>query len=424
MSIISNLPDEENKWASCKYQVEITLKFSNGTERKLKPLQIAGLYIEKDFDESRMPIMFVDLAISKKDELMIDAETEFQIQIKQFYLEEQDGERKKPKTFFNETLARLNFGPMLTTSIKVNDEIRRSNDMSDDDVAMEDIITQNSYPLIKKSDLILTKKIVNGVLKNVNQLDIFSWILQKAGSNKPFLISSFTNSETLEEVVMLPRGFLESLIYMENEYGWHNEGTYIFIDFDAMYITRMNGKCTAWRKNEPKTLTFCISESTSEESVPTGVLVKEKEEIVYYNIGTDQFTPSNASEVSDQIEGNNMILVNTTDGETSDVQSCTDSYDGKGSYLARSYHGRNPYVNEQHRRRKSEQQNQLRMTCLNGDISFLTPNKAIKVLTDVTEIVHKFDGDYRLSSYKAFFVKNGDFFDNSTEIVIKRVEET
>lgn len=422
MAIIRSLPGgEDNKWLSCKYEVHITLKFSNGVKRELKSLQIAGLYLEKDFDNDRMPILFVDIAISKKDELMIDSKTEFQIQIKQFYLESPEGEKKDPKIFLNDTFVRLNYGPLLTSSVRVNEEIRRSQNMSDDDVAMEDIQTQNSYPLIKKSDLILTKQIVNGVIANVTQAHIFAWTLTKAGCNKPFLISDFTNSQNWPEMVMLPKGFLDTLIYMESEYGWHNEGTYIFIDYDVMYIIRMNGQCTAWRSNEPKTVTFCISDSSSDESIPTGVLPKEDN--VYYNIGTDQFTPSNASEISDQIEGNNMILINTQNGSPTNIQSGTDSYSGSGSYLARSYHGHNPYAEEQHKRRKNEQQNQVKMTCFNGDISYLTPNKAVKILTDVTEIMDKFDGNYRLAGYKAFFIKNGDFFDNNTEIVIKRVSQ-
>lgn len=422
MSIIKQISqDEDELWKSCKYEIKVTIKFSNGVERELKPLQIAGMYLEKDFDTDHMPILFLDLALSKKDEMMVDSQTEFQVQIKQFYLEEKDGEKKDPKIFLNETFVRLNYGPTPNVSARVNDEIRKSNDNDDDDVAMEDIVTKTSYPLIKKEDFILSKNIVNANLVNVTQLDIFAWILQKAGNNKPFLISNFTNSNSMNEIVMLPKGMLETLIYMEREYGWHQEGTYLFMDYDVIYVTRMNGECTAWCKDEPKTLIFCVSEATSDENVPTGVLPKEDK--VYYNIGVDQFTMSNASEISDQIEGNNIILINTTNGEPTDIQSGTSSYSPQGSYQARSYHGHNPYVSEQHKRRKQEQENQFRMTCINGDLGFLTPNKAIRMLTDVTEIVDKFKGKYRLASFKAVFIKNGDYFDNSTEIIIKRVFE-
>ncbi len=403
------------KWKACKYSINISLKFEDGTVRKLHTTQILSLYIEKDFDTDHLPIMMVDLALSTIDQNLVNSKTEFQVQIKQFYIEESEGEKKSQKYFLNDTFVKMDYGKSPDSAAKINKDIRKEEYLSDDDVAPVDLTNKVSYTLYKKSDLALTKTIVNGNLSNVTQLKILAWMIQKSGCRKRFLLSNFTNSKEVKEIMVHPKGFLESMIETEKEYGWHTEGTYIFFDYDLLYIIRMNGKCTAWQQNEPKTLCFCITSSTSSDNIPTGVLPKN--DTIYYNIGGDQYKTSVSTDINEHIEGSNVILVNTSDGSTSNVSGGSSG----GSYQAKSYHGHNPYVSEQHKRRQSELANQVTLVCMNGDIGYLTPNKAVKILTDMTENVSKFNGDFRLAEIKVSFGKNGEFFDNAARIVLKKV---
>jgi len=415
-----------DRWKACKYEIGVTLKFSSGTTRKLEHSQIAGLYIEKDFDTDHLPVMMIDLALNDIDEKNVDSSTEFHVQIKQYYVTKAEGSKKSPKILLNDTFVRLNYGKNPDSNNKTIRKIRQENGYRDlDDVSMDDLASQETYPLVRKSDLILSKNIVNANLVDVNQLQILSFILQEGGLNKKYLLSNIMNSEVIHEVIVEPKGFLQNLLQFEREYGWHEEGTCIFLDYDMLYLIRMNGVCTAWRQNEQKMLTFCITDSTNDDAtIPTGVLVKP--DVVYFNIGSDNFLLSNASEMSDQIEGHNMILNNTIDGSQSSINGKGKSYSGRGSYQTKTYHGHNPYIANQQQRRTAERQNQVRMTCLNGDISFLTPNKAVQILTDVSGFSKYFktdsEGGYRLASFKSSMIKNGDSFDNSTEILVKRVQ--
>lgn len=421
MGILKNLAEGKEDWLACKHTIKVELKFSNGKTKSLETSQVQGLYIEKDYDSDHLPIVLLDLSLSRIDENEIKNDTEFKIRIKQYYIEEEEGEKKDQKIFLNDTFVKLDFGKKPDNSTKIDKKIRDENDLDNDDVALEDLTRQITYPLIRKSDLLLTKKIINGVISNVRQLDVLAWALTKAGCRKPMLLSNFTNSASIGELIVHPKGLLENLIYWEKEYGWHREGTYLFLDFDVLYIIRMNGQCTAWRPNEPKKLTFCISDAESEDNIPTGVLVKKN--TVYYNIGVDQYDVINATDISDHIEGNNMILVDTGNGVVSNIKTGVSSYGGTGSYNTKSYHGHNPYVGEQYKRRKSEQEHQIKFTCNNGDLGYLTPNKSIAILTDVTEIVKDFKGSYRLGGFKASFIKNGEHFDNTIEITVKRVSK-
>lgn len=418
MAIADVLNVDYKKWNQCKYEVHIEIKFSDGNTRVVKPSQIQGLYVEKDYDKDHLPILLLDLSLSVLDEKKVDNETEFNIRIRQFYVQGDSTDKREPKMWLNDTFVKLNYGINPDTTDAINKKARFANGMSEDDVAPEDLVSQTSYPLVKKSDLILTKQLVNCPLSNVTQHDIFFWMMSKVGCRKPWLMSNITNTERHSEFLVQPKGYLENMLFLEKEFGWHPEGTCIFFDYDVLYVVRKSGNPTAWRLNEPKELCFCITEATDSDNVPSGVI--KKNNIVYFNLGNDQYNRINASTIADQVEGKNMLLTNTTNlGNSSNVQSQIKTY-GNGAYSVKSYHGHNPYVEQQHAIRKLEQENTFQLVCLNADLGFLTPNKQVKVITNVTKVAKEFGGVYRLAGFRSSFIKDGDYFDSSTEVIIKK----
>lgn len=428
MSITKKLNIENPAWKSCQYELRVSLKFSDGVTRQLKPSQITGLYLEKDYDNDHLPVLMLDLALSKKDDNHINADvhTEFRLSIIQYYVETSEegdgnGEKKNPQTYLSDTFVSLRLKNTPDNSSKMDQLVRDEDEIDDDSVAPADMVSQTTHVLVRKKDLTLSKKMTNEVLSNASMLDTIAILCSKCGCSRNVLLSNLTNNTKHSELLLEPRQFLAQLIFLESEYGWHREGTYLFLDFGLLYIIRKNARCTVWRKNEAKKVCFCISESTSGDNVPKGVIPAGS--IVYYNIGTDQYESADASLVGDQIEGNNVLLVNTSTGSASSIESGITSYDG-GSYATKSYHGHNPYVKEQFVRKKQEAESQIQLTCINGDLNYLTPNKQYCFLTDVTEMVSQLKGNYRLGCIKTSFVKNGGYFDATSIITVKRVEKT
>ena len=422
MSISSRLNIDKHSWNACKYDISISLTFSDGTVRELKPAQIAGIFLEKNFDRDNLPILMVDLALSKLDENAIDDDTIFHIRMDQFYLENDDDskEKKAKRIYINDNFVRLDPKTPVDTSEKIEKKSRKADKLSDDDLSINDLSSKRTYVLIKKSDLELTKKMTNAILAGVNQETVVKYVLIQGRCPSKVLMSNFTNKATYNEFILLPKPLLQQLIYLEKEYGWHEEGTCLFIDYDAFYIVRMNGKATVWRRNEITSVCFCISEVTSEDTIASGVIQQNNN--LYVNIGTDQFKLVNVNEVEDQTSGANVLLFNTTTGSSESVNSGTKGLDGTGAYSTKMYHGHNPYTKNQFVIRKKENQHIWEITCTNGDISFFTPNKQFTFLSDVTSINSKLRGNYRLSSIKVNFVKNGDYFDTTSTLQVKQVD--
>lgn len=406
-------------WDSCKYKISVDLTFGDKSNKKLQDVQIIGLYLEKDYDNDHLPIMMLDLAISKIDFLKIDDDTIFHVKIDQYYIHNDDdvNEKKYKKNFIDDKFIRMDIDNNFDTTEELDKLVRKTDGMSDDDLAPSDLTSQKTFVLVKKSDLSLTKKIVNCVLSGVTQEDVVCWALTETKCPNKVLMSNFTNKKVFDQLLLLPMPLMKQLIYLESEYGWYKEGTYIFLDYDTFYIIRKNGEFTAWRKNEEPVICFCINDDKSSDTASNGI-IKDNFNI-FINVGTKQYRLVDASMVEDQTTGTNMILVNTSDGSSKVIKSDTKTLDG-GSYVTKMHHGHNPYIESQYKRMKKENDHIWEITCNNIDISCFTPNKMYGFVSDVTKINKKLQGKYRISSIKTSFVKNGNTFNNTSIIRVKR----
>lgn len=412
MSITSKLKLDKTKWKSCQYDISITIKFSDGVIRKLQPIQVIGMLLEKDYDVDHLPILLLDLAISEDDQNAVDEKTEFHIKMVQFYKEDDDSEISGSRIYLNESFVQMNIDDRLNTKKRLIKKRKDDVDSKPTNVDLEDLTKQVTYVLVKKSDAIMSKRIVNDVLYRVSMYDTVMFLLSKYG-NADLLISNFTNNQTHDELLLEPDQLLKTMIELESEYGWHKEGTYLFLDFGTMYILRKNAKCTVWREGEPSTICFCISDVVSGDNIPKGIIATRDK--IYYNLGRKQCSFVDATEMTSHIIGGNMMLVDESSGNVKTVTGTGETT------VVRSHRGHNPYVDIQYKRKQYENTNRLQLTCLNGDLQYLTPNKRYTFLTDVTEISGKLKGNYRLGRIQTTFVKNGNHFDTVSTIDVKCV---
>lgn len=420
MSIANTLNLNNNKWMACKYSVEVELMFKNGKIKKLEDAQIISIYMEKDYDNDRLPILMIDLALSILDKNDINDNTIFHVVIKQFYLEDNDAdnEHKSPRIFMDEKLIRLGYGTQPSTLESLEKTTRDSDGVDYDQLATYDLSSKTTYVLVKKDDLTMTKKIINNVIVGATQQEIVCWMLSEVGCPRKVLMSNFSNTKTYDELLLQPREFTKQLEFLEGEFGWFEEGAYIFIDYDIFYIIRKSGTPTAWIKNDITNVCFCISDSTSTDGSNFGII--EQNNTIYVNVNDEGYSMVDAAIVEDQTDGSNMILVNTTTGESTDVKSGTTTLSGVGSYGTKMYHGHNPYEISKFKRMKKENDHIWDITCTNVDLRYFTPQRQFTIISDTTKIAKQLSGIYRISSLQTNIIKNGDTFDNTTTIRIKR----
>lgn len=413
---------QPNEWEDYMYDVHITIA-SKGEMVELKPAQIQSILIEKDFDNPKQMLPILILSISKQESLhiSINHETEFIISICSFIVQRnKKGEIKKRKNKRN--VLRDIFGVMVTDTTPGGDNLaeiyQKDAKIKKNEVTPTDLTKQTTYTLYRKKDLISSKHIFNNVVANINMTQAIATLLSQAGVEKP-LMTNLDNVSLIEEVLFLPIGLIAQLNYLKNYYGWHKEDTLIFMDYDCMYLIRMNGKCTAWRQGELKNISFYINSSSRGDNLNGGMI--QRGNGLYINVGRDNYNCEDKTGVVEQTIGTNTIMINENNASSSMVSGATTAtVSSKGSTTIRTTSGHNPYIENWMKCRSEENTRVVTLTCNNIDYSLLTPNKEYNIVAGKAKIVNHVKGTYRLSKVTTTFTKNGNDFMQKSNLTLKK----
>lgn len=409
-------PDD---WDEYEYDINISIN-NNGDLVQLKPVQIQGLLIEKDYDKSNLPV--VVLSISEAyNSVSVNNKTEFIISIDRFIaVKNKKGEIKQKKNKSN--VLRDIFSPIITdvttSGNDLDDVAAKEKGIKKNEITAEDLTSQSKYTLFRKSDLIASKYIYNGVLKDMTMTNSIALLLSKAGVSK-VLMTNLDNTDEIPELLFMPIGLIQQLNYLKNYYGWHKEDSMIFMDFDVTYIIRMNGKCTAWRPGETKLITFYIDTVTKGDNVKGGMMQVGTD--VYMNVGSNNYVNEDSTSVVEQTTGTNTIIVNEDKGSVSTINgTVTNILSDKGSTTIKTTTGHNPYLKNWVKYRSREQSGIITLTCNNVDFFLLTPNKEYRLAAGKSKIAKDVKGTYRISKATVSFGKDGNSFSSKTNITLKK----
>lgn len=417
MPSVSTITDRD--WNQYEYLIECTITIPDVGSYRLNQLQLEGIYLEKDFDTDHLPVLLLDVSISKIMELQImkhAEDTTFALTITSCIRDPDNPDVITDKAkIISGTFNTIIPDVTPDTERQLRKILRENNDVDDNEFAMEDTLNKVTYILIKSDAAKAARTIINNVLSNVNLTTAYAYILTAAGM-KNVLMSNFDNTDVIPEILLLPIPVLNELIYLENYYGLHREGTQIFMDFDTMYINRMNGQCTVWRRNEIKNVTFFIGNAMNARNIVCGSFVSG--DTIFINVDKDSYRLGDDSTSADQLVGQNITLVNDDTTEVTTV-------DAGGSFTTvKTTAGHNKYINEQLVCRKNENKRIIHILCTYIDIGCLTPNKQYRFITDDSEIVDDIQGTYRMSSYNTTFMREGNHFITATVATLKRVSST
>lgn len=410
---------DEDDWISYDYWIGITIKCPNHNPVTLRDVQIQGMLIEKDYDNDNLPVIIVNIMINQEwDKWIREAKErcEFTVQVQKRVVEEDTTQRFKKGILFSTV-----FSPIITDDTPTLDEdlrkkIKDGDGDEDRDMTIADSRNRYCYTLVRKDDLEATKKIVNKIIPQADMTTILSFLLSKAKC-KTVLFSNIDNNKIYNEFKLLPIPLLTQLQYLNSFHGLHKEGTQIFFDIDRTYINRMSGKCTAWEKNEPTHVTFFLHDRTDSDIIAKGTIVVGDN--VYHNIDNNSILINNRRMVSDQIVGDNVMLVDTSSTKF-DVSEEINT--GGNNFTVRQNVGYNPYIEEQIKLRKAENRCVVTIVCSEIDISHITPNKEYVIITDNSQYADILKGNYRLTKITTTFSRTDVAFSAVNIITLKKIQ--
>jgi hypothetical protein len=404
--LANNLP---NNMFFYRYKISsIDLLFEGETEpTTINPNNVTDIYIEREYDEDYFPILKLSLVLDPKlyNKVIINKLT-VKIRLKmQYYIYSDKDDFKFKTDLINDIF--IIYLDEDTPFINEN-QYNQSKTIEGTDINPKDLSNDYTFYLFKESDINGTKKIINTILANINMTDSIVYLLNEGKISK-VLMSPLHNKDKYGEVLIPPLTMLENLLYLEQQFGFYNNGALIFFDLDCTYILDNIATCTAFRTDEFKETDFLIKDTTNPDSITSGGLIDEEQKKYFINISPNNIKIKNESISSDQVIGNNSIIISPYRGDIQIIESGA-TQRGTGTYKLYVNKYFNKYSNNANKIRKSENSCIININITDFPIDAISPNKEFKFIFENTNINQTYGGSYRITRSILQFKKQGEEF--------------
>lgn len=406
-----------------KYEIELSIDV-NGMVYPINTMQILRLLIERDYDNDVLPVILLDLNLPLDWYHKIRENKLKSYFILKIYKLKQisDGVYNGKSLCISDKFVAIIDDDKPFMDKKTYETVKYGSGFKKNDMIPIDLKTNYTFILVKESDLLASKNIVNDVIQSCNLTTAIAYILNKSGIKK-VLMSKLDNTLNYNEFLLLPIPLANQLRYMNSFYGFYKNGAQIFFDLDCLYILNNTAKCTAWRKQELTQVVFDIEKPNDGKDAMSGSYVDDEEKLIHIKVSKDEIEMIDSSTTSDNIQGNNSIYINTNQGSSTKLTS-TNQQLGNGNYNIKMSSVLNPYVSSEAELRTRETMGMFNLMLSNIDISIISPNKEFKMATTLTEITNRIKGKFRLSKHNVRFIKTGDKFDSVSNIEIRRTDNS
>lgn len=410
---------ETSKLSVYRYLLTLEVLFPGENPVKINNANINSILIDKDFDNNFFPIFCINLFFETDIYYKIMKNrnsVRFKVKLEKYVHPRDESTTsvfKYRKVIFND---------IFVSFIKDNepnihkDIIDKAEKSTDGNVPYTG--TEFDLFLFKESDMISSKKMINTVIQKGSMTDTLTYLLSKSGVKK-VLMAPLDNINSYEEILLMPMPVIQNIIYLEKQYGFYKNGTVLFYDLDNIYLVPKSSTATAYKTGEFKTTILTYYKSDSALSSTSGSYEDKINKTNIIHINKDNISFNSTGLIDEQLTGSNISFVDTTNNEMTTVHPNVQNRNTKNTkvYVNNFSNEYLPTIIENH---KSEEDNIISALIYDFDMDALSPNKKFVLSFQDTEIQKKYGGNYRITNTKLVMLKQGDAFDISGEIILKK----
>lgn len=290
------------------------------------------------------------------------------------------------------------------------------------DKLSEDGLTQYSYDntkpivmaLYRADHIFLTNQIVNAILSGCTVADGVAYMFKQLNIGQ-VLMSPSDNTKIYDQMVIPPLPAHKGLFRLVNTYCLHKAGTVVFFDYDMIYLLNKKIGPTAWIPNEIKTVYLTSFPNATDSGVMrSGFYANGTERYCAINIIGNTLSITNESMFADQVEGGNIISIDSNTGVVTtldsslNVSEVSPSKQGKYNRVVVQNTGAGDTI-ESARAAIEQSQNVLNITVENVNIRALSPNKDFIFTTDNTKY-SRYTGHYRITNMSSVFTRESELY--------------
>ena len=373
---------------------------------------ILGFTIEKDYDNTYFPIFNIQLNLTYTQYYAIlenKVTVKFKIRLEKSTYDELSA------SSYKEVVFDTNFSTFIDDNSAFFDKELYNKTMN----LLGSAENRSAYDfyLFKDSDITASKKVINRVVDRSNMTNCIAYLLSKSGSSN-ILMTPLDNITIYNDIILPPLTVIQSLLYLEKQYGFYEHGSLFFYDFDTIYFINKRAECTAYRTGEYTNVIVNVFKAMNPKSKNPGNFkdIKTKSYTLYAT--RDSVTMVTSSIINDQIYGTNVNIIDTKNNSSLKVTPNVQSRNNTTTYITNNFG--NSYLPKMIENSKYENDNIINIALTDVDINCFAPNKKYVVSFEEKEINVKHKGNYRLSYSLFSFMKHGDYYSINGQIQLKK----
>ena len=393
---------------------------------KVLPMQIESFFIERNYFEEYFPIFSIRLRLPAPVLFkVVENKTKVNFQVR-LQKKPMDINKKvanmPPKDVFNKKFAIYidDNNPFFTEKeFKTSHGAGPTKALADQSFTPKDYAMPIDFYLFPEKELLGSKKIVNLIFGAVNMTDAVAYTIGSGGINN-VIMGKMDNNETYGQVILPALNVIDTIEYLEEVYGFYNDGSLLFFDLDRNYLIPSNEKCVAWAPQEYKETVIVSKNRNNQSKIQTGSLDYKKEKKFLINIDSEMIEVKNRSGSNDQIIGSNITTIDTRKDNKVDAKVEAEKR-GTGSSKMIYNKYSNKFTQKAMVRQRNAENIKINITANNFDIDIFKPNKSFKFIFEDGSPNKKLGGAYQLESQILTFTRSeGHDYSVKAAIVFKK----
>lgn len=422
-----NIYNNTTKIQKWRYSVkEMHLLIQGQNPYTIPAERVNSMTILNDFENNVFPIFRIEIVLEPSVYYKIIKSKDnvrFHLSIEKYYHYNDNELSSLRRSCINDTFDLIldDDNEDMLSATKRSEASNNFESMYNDDTNDLRLVDNKIEFFLYKADVIKgLKNIVNSILVNATRADAIAYVLSVAGV-KNVLMSNPETNDTIPNLIIPPMSCLRALRFIDTYYGLYKNGSLMYFGLDYSYIIPYEGKCTAYRKNEPTNINIVIPKDTSSHSTECGMIKNVNDGNTYIVGDYKTIAIRNDSITNDILGANDIEVVNEYSGN---ITKSTSSVVSKWNNSLRVLRNKteNPWIGSMYTAQTSSIGTLIEVALRDFDINIMTPNKKYNFIFEDSQLTSKYNGEYLLSYINFNLTQNGADISVDSVAVFKKTK--
>lgn len=414
-----NLVSEKDKFVEYKYTISEFYIIINGKTEKFPVERVGDIKIEHNFEEWSLPVFKISLQINASTYYKIIKNKDnikFKLRMQSFYVNpDEPTDKSLLRDVINDTFVVFED----SDNNEYEENLKKQTGKIDDTDSPDDADNIVEFFLFKEFITNL-RSTINVLLKDCDMTTAIAYLLNKANV-KNVLMSPLDNKETYEQLLLPPQSIDKQLQYLNNNYGFHKNGTVIYFGLLYSYILDYKNTCTAWYKNEWTDTIIYVLDKTNKYTKYRCAIMKSKEKKYYCCASTDGIDTSSGSISENVINGTDISVVDVYTNSSSELESGSKVV-GKANTKILYNTTSNTYMSTTYLAQQKANSVTISIVIENMVLEAFNPNKIISIIFEDSKLNAKYKGKYKVANAIHTFAMGGDDYRLTSTLYLKKVD--